>query len=254
MEQYLSIWKRLVAELPGSDIEDRPALAVRWADNAFPFWNALFLTGQLLDPDVVASRLQDAANYMRKMHHAGLVYIFENSLSPSTAERLSQILNKTGLEPALPITGMAGDLFPLDPSLHPALRIDRVTDAAGLLAYAQVNCMAYGFPVETAQNALGDSSLWKQSFTYMGYENGRPVTTASVIVNDGALYLALVATIPEARGNGYAESIVRHALRNAHQETGLTRTILHATDAGFPVYKRIGYHATAKIMAYKPSN
>jgi GNAT superfamily N-acetyltransferase len=148
---------------------------------------------------------------------------------------------------------MAGDLFPLRAPSHPNLQIERVIDDAGLLAYAEVNCAAYGFPPEAAQTALKGSKLWKQSFTYMGYENGKPVTTASALVNEGALYLALVATIPEARGNGYAEALVRHVLRNANETTGLTRTILHATDAGFPVYSRVGYHSTVKIMAYKPS-
>lgn len=254
MEQYLSVWKKLVAELPGSDLEDRPGLSIRWADNAFPFWNAIFLNEQFDNTDVLASRLQEAVIYMRQKHQAGLIYIFESSLSPPTKGKLPQILKSTGLEPALPITGMAGDLFPLSAPSHPTLQIDRVTDEAGLLAYAQVNCSAYGFPLEAAQTALKGSELWKQSFTYIGYESGRPVTTASAIVNDGTLYLGLVATIPEARGNGYAEAIVRHALQNAHQATGLTRSILHATDAGFPVYKRVGYHATARIMAYKPSN
>lgn len=253
MEQYLSVWKKLVGELPDPDLEDRPGLSISWADNAFPFWNAVFLNEQLADADVLASRLQDAASYMRQKRHSGLLYIFEDSLSASTKANLPQILKSTGLHPALPITGMAGDLFPLAAPSHPTLRIERVTDETGLLAYAQVNCAAYGFPLEAAQTALKGSELWKQSFTYMGYANGRPVTTASAIVNGGALYLALVATIPEARGNGYAETIVRHALHNAHQATGLTRSILHATDAGFPVYRRVGYQATARIMAYQLS-
>ncbi len=252
-EQYLSVWKKLVAELPNADLEDQPGLSISWADNAFPFWNAVFLTGQLADAEILASRLQDAVSYMRQKRHTGLAYIFEDSLSGAAKQQLPQLLKGQGLEPALSITGMAGDLFPLPVPTHPTLRIERVTEEAGLLAYAQVNCAAYGLPLEAAQNALKGSELWKQSFTYMGYENDRPVTTASAIVNEGTLYLALVATIPEARGYGYAETVVRHALHNAHEATGLSRTILHATDAGFPVYKRVGYHATARIMAYQLS-
>jgi GNAT superfamily N-acetyltransferase len=62
-----------------------------------------------------------------------------------------------------------------------------------------------------------------------------------------------VATRPEAQKRGYAEAVVRFALQRAHEATGLTRTTLHATDAGRPVYKRVGYYDTAKIMAYKLS-
>jgi hypothetical protein len=91
-EQYLSVWKKLVAELPDSDLEDRPGLSISWADNAFPFWNAIFLDEELADADLLEARLQDAASYMRQKSHAGLTYIFEHSLSSSAEKNLPQIL------------------------------------------------------------------------------------------------------------------------------------------------------------------
>ena len=66
------------------------------------------------------------------------------------------------------------------------------------------------------------------------------MSTATTIVHDDVLYLALVATTPDARRKGYAEAVIRHSLQKAHDTTGLNRTILHATEAGFPVYKRMG--------------
>jgi len=92
---------------------------------------------------------------------------------------------------------------------------------------------------------------WLNAYTYVGYEGDRAVTAAAAIVNEGCLFLALVATRPEARGKGYAEAVVRQALQAGHEATGLARTILHATDAGFPVYKRVGYYKTGSILAYK---
>jgi hypothetical protein len=37
-----------------------------------------------------------------------------------------------------------------------------------------------------------------------------------------------------------------------YEATGLRRTILHATDTGFPVYQQVGYHRTTKFLTYKP--
>ena len=251
--QYASVWKLLVNELPNADLADRPGLSISWADNPFPFWNAVFLTEQLADPDLLETRLKEAAAYVRKKRHSGLIYVCEDYLSGTAKENLPAILEQERLEAAIPITGMAGNILPLQTLSRPPLRIERVIDEAMLQKYANINCEAYGFLLEWGQTALRGSNLWKEAYTFLGYENGRAVSTASAIVNEEYLYLALVATRPDARNKGYAEAVVRHALQTAHEATGLKRTILHATGAGFPVYKRVGYHPTARLMTYKPS-
>lgn len=65
---------------------------------------------------------------------------------------------------------------------------------------------------------------------------------------NGCLFLFLVATMPEARRKGYGEAVVRHAVQTAHKATGISRTVLHATEAGYPLYLRLGYHPTVKLM------
>src|SRR5260221_8380599 len=164
----------------------------------------------------------------------GLIYICQDYLSGSAKESLSTVLEREKLELALPITGMAGDILPLEKSLHSSLQIKRITDQAGLLDYADVNCEAYGFPLEWGRSGLSGSTLWtEKAYSFLGYENDRAVSAASAIVNDGCLYLALVATRPDVQRKRYAEAIVRHALQAAHEATGLKRAILHATDAGY---------------------
>jgi hypothetical protein len=71
--------------------------------------------------------------------------------------------------------------------------------------------------------------------TWLGYESGTPVSAAATVANDGCLFLALVATTPTAQRKGYGDATVRQALSEGVRATGLTRTVLHASDAGFPV-------------------
>jgi GNAT superfamily N-acetyltransferase len=147
---------------------------------------------------------------------------------------------------------MAGEIVPLTSLSHPALRVERVVDGDQLIAYADINCEAYGFPIEWGRSGLGRSKLWKTAFySYLGFEGNRPVSAASAVVNGSVIFLALVATRPDAQHKGYAEVVVRHALQAAHGATGLTRTVLHASDTGLPVYRRVGYHETCKILAYR---
>ena len=252
VSEYGSVWKVLAGELPNVDLTDREGLSISWADSTFPFWNAIFLTEQLASETSLRRRVQQAAAYMRAKHQWGLVYICEEYLSSSAKENLPSVMAEEGFEFALPVFGMAGDILPVRAPKHPDLKIERVTEEAHLQAYSDVNCAAYGFPPEWGRNGLGGSKLWRETaHTYLGYENNDPVSAASVVVHNEYLYLALVATRPEVRKKGFAEAMVRHVLQKAHEATGLKRTLLHATAAGFPVYQRIGYHQTAKFMAYR---
>jgi ribosomal protein S18 acetylase RimI-like enzyme len=254
MVQYASVWKVLVAELAGADLEDKPGLSISWADSPFPFWNAVFLTESFIDAPQLKNRLREAAVYARQKRQAGLIYVCEESLTGSARAAMASALAEAKLELSLPVHGMAGDILPLRASSHLTLQMRQVTDEAQLMVYADINCEGYGFLQEWGRIGLRGTRLWtERAYTYLGYEGDDPVCAASALAHDGNLYLALVATRPNAQRKGYGEAVVRHALQSAHEGTGLTRTILHASDAGYPVYRRVGYHKTANILAYKLS-
>ncbi len=253
--QYVSMWKVLAGDRPGADLGEPDGLSMCWADSPFPFWNALFVTGQIPDAALLRARLRAASAYMRSKHHAGLVYVYEDQLSGAARTDLDAIAASEGLTFALDITGMVGDVLPFDRiTPHLSLQFSRVRDEAALQLYADINSEGYGFPLDAGRAGLAGSTFWKEvAFSYIGYENGRAVSTASAIVNDGQLYLALVATRPDSQRKGFGEATVRHALQAAYEATGLTRTTLHATDAGYPMYQRVGYHRTTKFKTYRPA-
>lgn len=247
------MWKVLAGDRPNADLSDRPGLSICWADSPFPFWNAVFLTEAISDATLLRDRLSEASKYVRSKRHDGLVYICEDYVSGRAKDDLNAILISEKFQFALDVTGMVGNILPLTSSTHPrSLTFSRVTDEAALELYGDINSEAYGFPLDSGRAGLAGSNFWREiAFAYIGYEDGRAVSTASAIVNAGQLYLALVATRPEAQRKGYGEATVRHALEAAYTATGLQRTSLHATDAGFPVYRRVGYHRTTRFMTYK---
>ena len=93
-----------------------------------------------------------------------------------------------------------------------------------------------------------------EAFAYVGYKNGRAVTTAATYVEDNSLYVGWVATLPKARRNGYAEAVMRHSLEEAAWSTGLSRTVLHATELGYPIYRAMGFRQVAFFHVYFPQS
>ena len=247
--QFKSAWQLIGRPFPAVDQRTSLGLAITWPNTRFPFYNAVFLTEPMTDARVLRDAVQQAVAYMRARESGGLFIVCLDNLSGSAKDRAASILAQARLVQALPMTGMAGDILPMEAPAHPALRFVRIGDEATIQAFAQLNCVSYGVPVETGLSLVKERTLWHEhAYGFVAYEGQRPVSTATAIVNDGCLFLFLVATVPGARRKGYGEAVVRHALQTAHEATGIRRTVLHATEAGYPLYRRLGYHPTGKFV------
>ncbi|WP_017593019.1 GNAT family N-acetyltransferase [Nocardiopsis potens] len=245
-------WRGLVLDrTAGADVRDLPGIAVRWADCRFPFWNCIALTDIGADAALTGKRLEQAADIMRAKEHPGFLWLFEDLLEEGARAGLRAAAEKAGLEYAFPGTGMAGDLLPIPEPSHPDLEFVRVSTDEHLEAYADINSRAYGFPIEAGRDGIGGSALWKSGVhAYLGLRGGTPVTGAATLEADGRLFTVLVATDPEWERRGYGEAVTRKALYEGSRATGLTRATLHATEAGAPLYPRIGFEPNTPIHFY----
>jgi GNAT superfamily N-acetyltransferase len=249
LHQFITIWRRIGKPFPEVDGTDGPGLAISWPNTRFPFYNTLFLTEQLTDARVLQNRVLEAAAYMRARPNGGMFVVCMDNLGGPAKENMGAILDRAKFAQAIPMTGMAGDILPMEAPGHSALRFVRIGDDSTIQAFAELNCVSYGVPIEAGLCLVKEHTLWRQhAYGFVAYEGDKPVSTATAIINEGCLFLFLVATAPDRRRKGYGEAVVRHALQRAHEATGIRRSVLHATDLGYPVYLRLGYHPTVKFM------
>jgi GNAT superfamily N-acetyltransferase len=249
LHQFITIWRLIGKPFPQVDATNKPGLAISWPNTQFPFYNSVFLTEELTDVQVLQERVQQAAAYMRVRPYGGLFVVCLDNVSGSAKEKLAAILAQAKFVQAIPMTGMAGDILPMKAPGHSVLRFVRISDNSTIQAFAELNCAAYGVSIETGRSLLKEHTLWHEhAYGFVAYEGDKPVSTATAIINEGCLFLFLVATMPEARCKGYGEAVVRHALQTAHKATGISRTVLHAAEAGYPLYLRLGYHPTVKFI------
>jgi GNAT superfamily N-acetyltransferase len=249
LHQFVTIWKLIGRPFPQVDQTDRLGLAITWPDTHFPFYNAIFLTEHSTDAQILQDRVRNAAAYMRARTNGGLFVVCLDNVTGTAKESLPSILAQAKFVEAFPMTGMAADILPMEAPGHPALRFERILDDATIQDFAQLNCISYDLRVETSLSLVKEHTLWHEhAYGFVGYEGDKPVSTATAIINEGCLFLFLAATMPEARCKGYGEGVVRHALQTAYEATGINRTVLHATEAGYPLYLRLGYRPTVKFM------
>ena len=70
---------------------------------------------------------------------------------------------------------------------------------------------------------------------------------------NGTIYVYLVATEPDAQGQGYAATVMRHAMDRGRERFGLPLLTLHATEDGKSTYEKMGFKAGATTPLLVPA-
>lgn len=127
------------------------------------------------------------------------------------------------------------------PAPPPGLRVAPVQDEAGLRAFERVVAHGFGSPDLEARGpgAVYDPGVLADDRyrLWVGWEGTRPVSAASAFVAAGVTDVAIVATVPGARGRSYGAALTWRATLAAPALPAL----LLATDEGRSLYERLGY-------------
>ena len=247
LDLFISAWQAFAEEFHGTEVTKRENLFVAWADTELPFYNTIFLTEAVTDASRFRLLVDEAVAVTSRKKMPGLLTVCNDLLSGSAREEVDAILAERGYTIRIPMTGMLAEPFPLALPSPAGLRIERSYDG---MTVTEMNTVAYHMPAELGRSSVLTPGFWQDVYTSVGYEDDRAVCTATTMVLGNVLYLALVATVEDARKKGYGEAVVRHSLQTAHQATGLTRTILHATEDGRPVYTRLRYRPVGDFTWY----
>lgn len=250
VEVLIEAWKLMVGRLPGAAIEHAKGVATMFAHVPLPFLNLSMPDCPLDHAEELRGALTVVTERAKTCEHASLLALCE-AWAPAEWE---QVALEAGFAMALNMTGMAADhLLPPRRAL-PELVFRRVSDETTARDLAMINAQAYGIPPDPFE-CLCNLHLWHEdSFGYVGYAGGKPVTSAAAFPVRGTMYIALVATVPEAHGNGYAQAVMRHTIEQAGRAMGPARMTLHASDMGRPVYRAMGFQPGARVMLLAPAD
>jgi GNAT superfamily N-acetyltransferase len=241
-------WKYFARHLPGGGVVSLPGVVLADGRSPLPFMNAAILTEPVTDADDLRTRVTRARDHFQR-HSLHWILVYAADRTPPDLD-VAAVCAESGLQYMMPMTGMVADTLVPPVRPLPSLDLRPVTDAATRRAVADLNAAGYDIPKEIVRPATEPESIWTQMTGVVGYVDDVAVSTASVAAVDDIAYVALVATRPDRQGRGYAEAVMRNALQRARTEWGVSRTILHATPAGQPVYTRMGYADVGGFHVY----
>ena len=159
---------------------------------------------------------------------------------------------EVGDEPAmaLELATLPGPAAPL-----PGLCVERVRDGRALALWGKI--LAAGFDgadagaawvVETFRRlGLGDDAPWRH---FVGHLDGLPVATASLFRHADTAGVYFVFTSPRQRRRGAAAALTRAVLDEA-RSLGARLAVLHSSEMGYGVYRRLGFREYARLRRYE---
>ncbi|MFN2276015.1 MAG: GNAT family N-acetyltransferase [Candidatus Promineifilaceae bacterium] len=179
----------------------------------------------------------------------------------STPLTLSKHLTAAGFLPAGEMTGMAIDLTQnIEPEQvdekrgSAELEVRPTTDEDSLAVFAHTMCAGFEMkeeikgPIVELSLAMGYGAEGPL-INYVGYSEGRAVATSSLFVDGDTAGIYNVATVPEARRQGFGTKITLAPLREAARQ-GCKLAVLHASAMAVPMYRRLRFDSYCYFHLY----
>jgi len=243
ISQFLDAWRIFGRACPATKLLNAGGAEYIFTGLPIAFFNVAVVTA----PQVSALALDAAARgAMQWAADKGAPWLFivtHEALEPGVDAAAT--LAGCGLVPLLPLTGMIARSITPGGSAPGGLQLEAPDDDGGCCDIIDVNSSAYGMDLAASKPSLGRGSFWADHVAVLGRAGGAPATSAGVVLAGGHRYVLLVATHPSHQKKGFAEAAMRYALHLAAEKFGDRPTFLHATDAGRPIYARMGYEVTA---------
>lgn len=237
-----------VGRAPAAELSIGPSLSWLLTGVPDPFLNVVFRTD--LPSDGLTEIVDDVLSYFRSRHVARLSWWADWS----GADPGQHLLDR-GLTFHSRGTAMAADLRSVaDNAPTPAgLIITRVESRTTLRPWIRVMSVGFGIPKEAESRLLelfSSVALEPPLQTYLAMLDGRPVATSQLFVGSGVAGIYNVTCLPAARGRGIGAAVTKAPMQEARRQ-GCDLAILQASQLGYPVYRRLGFHDYGRIGTYQ---
>jgi GNAT superfamily N-acetyltransferase len=248
IQQFVDAWQVFAEAAPARSASSQPGLELIFAGVPISFFNAGVLTKQGISADQLRACAETARDWASKSGLPWMLIVTQEALATDTDA--GAVLDACGYALAMPLYGMVTQSVTPISRMPDGLALRVADDDATCAAIMAVNSAAYAMPLDAANDVWGKAAFWTDHVEVLGSVGSESVSSAAVMKVSGHRYVALVATAPGRQRKGYADATMRYALEIARERYGNLPTFLHATEAGCPVYERMGYETVANHVAY----
>jgi len=208
-----------------------------------------------LTPENVQMKIDETVEYFKSRKLP-----MQWSTGPSTRPiDLGEHLQAHGFIKVSDTPGMAVELESMNEDFPepPGFTIKLVKDTETLKDWIQAATEGFSLKQSTSEllfdieSKLGFSEHLPRR-SYVGYLNGKPVSNSLLLMTSGVAGLFAVSTIQDARRRGIGTLISLAPLKEA-RESGYKVGVVHSSQMGYGVYRKLGFQDYCKIGMYQLS-
>jgi ribosomal protein S18 acetylase RimI-like enzyme len=235
---------------PPGEVRELRGVSIAAAGVTFQMFNAAFLSGPVATDAELSQRIMLPALHFDVRGLEWAFWVCEDWLESKVRRRSRQVFERHGLRHSVDLPGMVAEQ--VLPAIKPLPRVEmrRVCDSATRDAFCSIGSVCFHVPIAWFREVFDCDTVWERFAAYVGYVNHEPVSTAAIVMGGGAIGVYNVATMPGRQRHGYGEALMRAALADTQQRSGIDKVILQSTPAGYRLYERMGFRTVTTVAVY----
>ncbi len=253
VEENLRCAMRFFGNATGSgEVRSLDGAVAMFSGLDYGVFNIALLTRRVMGNDGTLEKcLAQIAQYFNERTLRWSVWLCEDLLEPRARRNERQVFLDFGLRPISHPPGMLARA--LLPPVHPlpAIECRPVLDVSTRIAFAEITSITFEIPFTVAHAVYTREGAWKGEYQgFVGLVEGRPVSIVAIVPAAGALGVYSLGTLPAFRRQGYGEALLRAAVAEYQRRTGLDQFVLQSTEAGYALYRRMGFQDATRFTVY----
>jgi GNAT superfamily N-acetyltransferase len=233
------------------DVHERDGVLLIDSGVNYSVFNIAMLTAPVADAKALQGRITTAARHFNDRKTRWSMWICDDLLASGLQRRAAEIFAEQRLRRLTEAPGMIAErLKPTDREL-PGIECRLVSDSATRADFGRLTSMNFDIPLVTCRLVYGNEQAWTHGYTgYLGYWHGTAVATVAVVPAAESIGIYSVGTLAPYRRRGFAEALMRQVIGQYTTATGVERTVLQATRAGYEMYLKMGYRPVSHFSVY----
>lgn len=233
----------------GSEARDYPGITVTSSGLDLSVFNSAMLTSAT---DNLGPLIATAGVHFRERRLGWTFWLCEDLLPPAMRDGPTHnLFRSNGMLRVAQTPGMYTNSLKPRAKPRAPMTFCRVKDTRTRSEFAHIASVVFSLAYPTAIKIYGALGLWQGPvYGWVGYLKGQPVSVVTIVVAAEALGVYSLGTLPQHQGCGFGETLLRHAIEEARQHTGIERSVLQATAQGMNLYLRMGYRVVTRFTIF----
>lgn len=236
----------IAASRVGGELRELNSVSIASAGVTFQMFNAAFVSGPIATEAELEQRILTTSLYFETRGLEWACWVCEDFLLPKARRRSRKTFERHGLRHAVDLPGMIANAIEPPVRALPDMEFRRVADKITRDDFCAIGSICFHVPLPWFEEVFENGEVWQRFNSYIGYIDGEPVSTASIVEGGGGVGVYNVATLPARQRCGYGEAVMRHALAQHPSD----RIILQSTPAGLKLYDRMGFRTVTHVAVY----